>query len=148
MSSRLTKEAPRTTTDRRDWHGLIKVGDAIEGRKRFTYAQRSNPWNQLLFMQLTKMPLAEFSWCGQGPQTEVDARYFATQAIPLMRITQQDNQINALADIASFLAFFARVLLDTHFWSFRRPDRPLETGSHLGRREQRWSARPLHMQLR
>ena len=106
-------------------HAPIDIGvydrlRAIAGRKRFTYARRSNPWRQLSRMTLEKFPgMAAGSAL---PVLELDTTYLAQERIPLMRIVKQEDEPSALADLASFGAYFVRLLLSAHVWSFRRPD--------------------------
>ncbi len=97
----------------------FKRGRPIGGRKRFTYARCSNPWRQLSQMTLEAFPgLAQ----QPAPVLELDTTYLAQERIPLMRIVKQQDEPSALADLASFGAYFVRLLLAVHVWSFRRPD--------------------------
>jgi choline dehydrogenase-like flavoprotein/pimeloyl-ACP methyl ester carboxylesterase len=92
---------------------------AIAGRKRFTYERSSNPWRQLSKMTLETFPgLVD----DPAPVLELDTTYLAQERIPLMRIVKQQDEPSALADLASFGAYFVRLLLSVHVWSFRRPD--------------------------
>ena len=105
------------------FEGLLAVGDDIRGVKRFTYSRRSNPWNQLLYLTLTQFPLKN-AWFTPQAQLKLDARFLARQGVPLMRITEQRNQPEALADLVCFGMLGARLFLSTHLWSFRKPDTP------------------------
>ena len=106
--------------------GLWKLKDQdgdrrIVGIKRLTYARRSNPWRQLMDMDLTEFP------CIAGNarrRLNLDLRFLARRGLPLLRIMQQQNQVKALSDVASFLAYAFRVVLMLHAWSFRLPDKP------------------------
>jgi pimeloyl-ACP methyl ester carboxylesterase len=90
----------------------------IHGLKRLTYERRSNPWRQLMRMELLRWPgLARGT-----PVLELDAKFLAAQGVPLLKIVGQNDQVTALADVASLLAYFLRLLLNIHIWSFRRPD--------------------------
>jgi hypothetical protein len=95
----------------------------ICGCKRFTYSRRGNPWNQLQQLFIT-----EFRGMRHGrrhpPKLELDLNFLASQRLPLLRLTEQDNHATALFDFASFLAYFARVLITIHTWSLRKPDSP------------------------
>jgi choline dehydrogenase-like flavoprotein/pimeloyl-ACP methyl ester carboxylesterase len=97
------------------------AGQQIAGLKRLTYERRSNPWRQLMQMQLLAFP-----GLGQGtPVLELDAKFLAAEGVPLMKIVAQNDQVSALADLVSLLAYFLRLLLNIHVWSFRRPDAPV-----------------------
>lgn len=99
-------------------HALPSPGATLRGRKRLTYGRSSNPWRQLREMQLTAWPAA----LGPG-MLELDCRFLAGQtATPLLRITKQENQIVALADLAAWAACWVRMLVSIHLWSFRAPD--------------------------
>ena len=105
------------------FEGLLAAGDAIHGVKRFTYSRRSNPWNQLLYLTLNRFPLNKGLFA-QKPQLKLDDRFLARQGVPLLRITAQHNQPEALADMARFGMLAARLFLSIHLWSFRKPDAP------------------------
>ena len=97
------------------------VRDArIVGVKRLTYGRRSNPWRQLMEQQLQTFPGA----MGNAPLLKLDTRYLAEQGVPLFKVVGQNDQVAALADAVSVLAYFLRLLLNIHVWSFRRPDAP------------------------
>jgi choline dehydrogenase-like flavoprotein/pimeloyl-ACP methyl ester carboxylesterase len=101
----------------------IEPGQPIRGAKRLTYARRSNPWRQLMEMTLREFPVLSETSALQ-PILELDLRYLAQQQVPLLRIVEQQDQPAAIADLASFLAYFARLLVSVHSWSFRGPDAP------------------------
>jgi cholesterol oxidase len=96
---------------------LLSPGDTLRGEKRLTYRRCSNPWRQLTEMRLTEVP------AGFRKGTLVlDGRFLVKQGYPLLRITRQENQVVALAELASWAACWARMLLSIHLWSFRAPD--------------------------
>ena len=97
---------------------LLAEGTRLHGTKRLTYGLRSNPWRQLTELRMHRFPLG-----GGEPVLRVDGRFLARQGVPLMRITQQENQIVALAEFASFALCWTRMLLSIHLWSFRAPDK-------------------------
>ena len=96
---------------------LLKPGDVLRGAKRITYGLCSNPWRQLTELRLSEWP----STLGPG-MLKVDGRFLARQGFPLLRITRQENQIVALAELASWAACWMRMLASIHLWSFRAPD--------------------------
>jgi len=111
----------------------------IVGIKHLTYRRRSNPWNQLSEVSLTQLPskldtAKKVKLKAVPPRLArplsnqntlaLDMGYLAKTGIPLMRITQQQNQVNALMDISAFVAYMTRMLLGIHFYSFRAPDKP------------------------
>jgi pimeloyl-ACP methyl ester carboxylesterase len=110
----------------------------IRGLKRLTYGRRSNPWRQLSQMIVITFPglrpAARWMWLRQvfrlsrpkwPPVLELDTKFLAQVGAPLLRIVGQQDQPSALADLASFLAYFLRLLLNIHIWSFRSPDPPI-----------------------
>jgi choline dehydrogenase-like flavoprotein/alpha-beta hydrolase superfamily lysophospholipase len=107
----------------------LKRGAKIFGVKRLTYARRSNPWRQLMEMNLQVLRpdlrhVAAFP--GLHPRSarilELDMKYLGEQGVPLFRIMGQPDQPTALGDLAALLGYLARVMLKVHVWSFRRPD--------------------------
>lgn len=119
----LGKSEPASATrfDLRDF-----VADPeVHGIKRLTYERRCNPWRQLMQMRLEKFPglgRRLFGLKRAESELELDAKYLAEQRVPLMKIVGQNDQVSALADLGSFAAYFLRLLLNIHVWSFRRPD--------------------------
>lgn len=96
---------------------ILSAGDPLHGMKRLTYGRCSNPWRQLTELQLTSVP----SSLRRG-LLQLDGRFLARQGYPLLRIARQQNQVVALAELASWGACWARMLLSIHLWSFRAPD--------------------------
>jgi cholesterol oxidase len=107
--------------------GLLRPGDVIAGEKRLSYGLCSNPWRQLREMHLTQFPRT------LGPGVlHLDCRFLARQGYPLLRITRQQNQVTALAELASWGAAWLRMLVSIHLWSFRAPDpAPVRTANLL-----------------
>lgn len=96
---------------------LLPAGSRLRGRKRLTYDRCGNPWRQLTEMHLIEYPVH------LGPGVlELDGRFLARQGFPLVRITRQQNQIVALAELASWALCWLRMLASIHLWSFRAPD--------------------------
>lgn len=94
-------------------------GQRIAGNKRLTYDRRANPWLQLTRLTLTELPLlAE----GDNNILKLDAPFLAREGVPLFQLTGQQNQPEALLDMASFGLFMTRVMLSIHLWTFRKPD--------------------------
>lgn len=98
-------------------------GDAgpVVGVKTLTYNRRANPWQQLMRLELRKMPGLVVKWW-RYPVLELDTNFLAGQGFPLMRITLQTNQADALMDTLSFGLYMARLLVHIHLWTFRRSD--------------------------
>jgi cholesterol oxidase len=96
---------------------LLAPGDTLGGFKRLTYGPCSNPWRQLTELQLTTVPGTL-----KPGVLELDGRFLTKQGYPLLRVTRQENQIVALAELASWAACWARMLVSIHLWSFRAPD--------------------------
>ncbi|MBL4674058.1 MAG: hypothetical protein JKX81_17485, partial [Arenicella sp.] len=122
------------------------------GIKQLTYQRRANPWTQLSEVSLQQIPskagdklvsprksttepncpeydhhrLAkqQRKLACHGNTLALDMNYLTKAGIPLIRITQQQNQVKALMDLSSFGAYVTRMLLGVHFYSFRAPDVP------------------------
>ncbi|MBY0467202.1 MAG: GMC family oxidoreductase N-terminal domain-containing protein, partial [Burkholderiales bacterium] len=101
----------------------LPVGSTISGHKRITYNRRANPWHQLTELTLTRMPA--LAACSPRKLT-LDPRFLAEQDLPLLRITRQHSLTRAWQDLASLGLLFTRVILNTHLWTFRKPDAPLD----------------------
>ena len=91
----------------------------LKGEKRLTYNCRANPLRQLIELKLTEFPAMLRQ---SAPILRLDMRFIAMQEIPLAQIVKQKNQVNALADLASFGMLVARIVLNNHVWTFRKPD--------------------------
>jgi choline dehydrogenase-like flavoprotein len=103
----------------------------VQGDKRFTYARGENPWNQLLYLNLRFLGrglLPRWWWPAFRPASKLklDARFLAGQGVPLLRITQQANQVRALTDLAHLGLYWSRLFLKLHLWHLRSPDPPNE----------------------
>lgn len=121
------------------------VGQRFSGHKRFTYSPASNPWQQLQDLELEgfvrqqsrslwafikALPLARTNralfkarYC-KPPQLHFNPGYSARIGVPLLRVVQQQDRPAALMDMASFALYTARVALQVHALSFRKPDPP------------------------
>lgn len=96
----------------------------IHGLKRLTYACKSNPWTQLTQLELTQLGTSLLSSSSNSPILSLDGRFAAGSGIPLLRIVEQDNQVDAIRDLTRFGFYWARLLLKLHIWSIRQPDPP------------------------
>jgi cholesterol oxidase len=108
----------------RDDDAISLIASKIRGSKRFTYARRANPWNQLMALRLDQFPGLALFTCTR--RLTLDLTYLARIGVPLFRITRQNDGATALAELASFLGYFVRLMLGIHIWSFRSPDPELE----------------------
>lgn len=97
---------------------------SIEGRKTLTYCRRCNPWKQLSQMTLTRCNGVETN-SDRRPVLSLDTRFLSRINVPLLRVVQQQDQVNAMLDLASLGAYLMRMLIGIHMWSFRSPDTPL-----------------------
>lgn len=109
------------------WENALQ-GQPVRGHKRFTYACKENPWNQLLHLNLDALGhvWCRSRWPQHPTQLKLDAGFLAGAGLPLMRITQQQNQVRALADLAHLGMYFTRLFLKLHLWHLRQPDPPTE----------------------
>lgn len=98
---------------------LQQPGSVLQGQKRLTYERRANLWDQLMRMRVSQLG-------GLRPATPaelmVQVSYFARKGMPLLRVVQQENQPAALIDVLAFLLYTARIFLNIHLWSGRKPD--------------------------
>ncbi|CAN7757559.1 alpha/beta fold hydrolase [Mesorhizobium sp. LjNodule214] len=101
----------------------------IRAVKRLKYARGASPWTQLLEMSVVAFPQMRKTIVGKKqPSLELNKRYLARQGVPLLRIVDQQDRVAALADLASFILYGFRVVLQIHALSFRRPDPPSTRG--------------------
>ncbi|MCE2692398.1 MAG: GMC oxidoreductase, partial [Rubrivivax sp.] len=100
-------------------------GDVLQGHKRLTYAVAGNPWRQLTELRVTRMPGLPASGPWRGGTLVLDPRFLASRQTPLLRIVEQQDQVQALADLAGFGLTMLRLLASIHLWTFRKPDTPL-----------------------
>lgn len=121
----LTLEAPILLPGQQLPDGLGEVrdwdGTKLRAVKTLTYGCAANPVEQLTRARVADTPaagglrlLAPFA---------VDLPYFGEIRVPLLRVVSQADQPRALVDLASILAYLARVLLPLHAWTLRLPDR-------------------------
>jgi cholesterol oxidase len=100
----------------------FRAGATIEGAKRLTYGRRANPWRQLMRMHLSRFP----ALASGAPALDLDPKYLAAQGVPLFKVVGQNDQVSALGDVISLGAYFLRLLVNVHVWSFRLPDTPAQ----------------------
>lgn len=100
-------------------------GDVLQGHKRLTYAVAGNPWRQLTELRVTRMPGLPISGPRRHGTLVLDPRFLASRQTPLLRIVAQQDQVQALADLAGFGLTMLRLLASIHLWTFRKPDTPL-----------------------
>lgn len=98
---------------------LFPDGTPLTGVKRLHYGLATSPVQQLMDMRLTQCP--GLAW-GEAPLLSLHLPFLAAQGVPLMRVVGQQDQPSALADMAAFLAYLARILIDGQLWVFRKPD--------------------------
>jgi choline dehydrogenase-like flavoprotein/pimeloyl-ACP methyl ester carboxylesterase len=99
----------------------IAPGTHIRGKKTFTYARASNPWNQMLEMRLTEFP----GLATRVPTIlKVEPKYFAREKKHLFEIVKQRDGATGLFELLSFLLHTLRLVAAVHVWSFRKPDAP------------------------
>ena len=95
----------------------FKAGDAVRLVKRLVYNERGNPLRQLSEGELTT---------GRGERTRgkgqvaLDLSYFVRQLTPLLRVNAQQDQPNAVGDLAQLGLFAARCVLTIHALNFLR----------------------------
>ncbi|MFY8084910.1 MAG: GMC oxidoreductase [Rubrivivax sp.] len=111
-----------------DAHGRavlpVAPGAVLQGHKRLTYAVAGNPWRQLTELQVTRMPGLARSGPQRGGTLVLDPRFLASRQTPLLRVVDQQDQVQALAELAGFGLTLLRLLASVHLWTFRKPDTP------------------------
>jgi cholesterol oxidase len=100
-------------------NGMLPQDACIRGFKRVTYGCLSNP-----VTQLTTLTLTEFPAMGCDATLNLDTDFLVEENAPLLRIVQQQDQPAALLDLLGLGGFLARVMLNVHLWTFRKPDPP------------------------
>ncbi|MFM8767892.1 MAG: GMC oxidoreductase, partial [Rubrivivax sp.] len=104
----------------------LQAGDVLQGHKRLTYAAPGNPWRQLTELQVTRMPGMVSTGAKAGGTLVLDPRFLAQRQTPLLRIVDQQDQVQALADLAGFALTMLRLMASIHLWTFRKPDTPAD----------------------
>lgn len=97
-------------------------GRHLRGHKRLTYGRRSNPVDQLMTMQLTRFP--GVSLRRRPPRLRLHLPFLVDEGMPLMRVVRAADMPSALMDMLGLLLWVARVVVNMHVWSMRRPDTP------------------------
>ncbi len=100
----------------------------IKGVKRISYTRAANPMRQFEDMHLSSFPGLQpdsAQAAGKAAYLRFDSRFLTQYHKPLIRIVEQQDQATALADMAAFFMYFARLLIGVHLWSFRKPDASL-----------------------
>lgn len=95
----------------------------IRGIKRLTYARASSPWTQLMELGLEKFP-GLVRKQRVTPKLTLNPRYLAQVQVPLIRVVGQQDRVAALMDLTSFVLYIARIVLQIHAYSLRKPDAP------------------------
>lgn len=118
----------RNPEDAAFWNRHL-LGNPIKGDKWFSYAYRQNPWNQLLYLNLRQLgtgllPRWPNNLWGSGVALKLDARFLASRGVPLLRITDQANQVRALADLAHLGLYWVRLFITLQLGHLRGPDPP------------------------
>lgn len=108
-----------TAADLAALRGLLSRQSKLQAEKRLQYRTAANPWRQLMELSVTEGP----GLVGAGPVTlSLDTRYLAWTRTPLLSIVSEDNHVDGLVDLASFVAHAGRRILLNHSASFSRPD--------------------------
>ena len=102
--------------------GIVAGDRRIVGAKRLSYTPGGNPWQQLQTVELERFPLLAPHL--RRRHLVLDAAWLARVGTPLVRVTQQNSQPDAIVDMGAFLAYLLRLLVHLHVWSFRKPDEP------------------------
>lgn len=100
----------------------------VIGHKHISYVQACNPMRQFEDMHLNEFP--GLRSIDEQPNKmpaylRFDSRFITHYNKPLIRVVEQQDQVSALADLGAFFAYFTRVLISIHLWSFRKPDEQL-----------------------
>ena len=112
-----------------DGTGLVLTDPVIRGVKRLTYARASSPWTQLMELKLEKFPGLVLK-PGGTPKLTLNPRYLAQIQVPLIRVVGQQDRVAALMDLTSFVLYIARIVLQIHAYSLRKPDAPNPLPAH------------------
>jgi pimeloyl-ACP methyl ester carboxylesterase len=126
-----------------DLTGLFESGDVITGHKKLHYVparsllaalvpakktryamqakctELANPWAQLMYIHIDSIPRK--LRIKRNSVLKLDTGYFARSRLPLFRFVDQDNAIDAYADLGRFAFDLLRPSAIQHFFSFRAP---------------------------
>lgn len=101
--------------------GLSFEGRNIDGKKTFAYRRRTNPWRQLMDINISNFP---FMYRPHKKTLRVDPGFFARTQVPLFHIVGEDNAVDGYADLVDFYGHMARVFAMHQLWTLRKPDTP------------------------
>lgn len=112
-------EAQKLFTNLANWFNKKR---SIKASKRLTYGCRTNPWQQLTELHVQDFPCLNRR---QGPSVLVlDPQWFAERGVPLIKVSQQANQMQTWIDLLQFGLLVGRVLTSIHLLTFRAPPAP------------------------
>ena len=107
--------------------GYLPRDALIRGSKRLTYGCLANPLTQLSTLSLTRFPALQYD-----ATLTLDTDFLVQENAPLLRVVRQQDQPAALLDMFALTAWLARVIVNIHLWTFRKPDpAPLRTAQRL-----------------
>lgn len=90
------------------------------GRKTLQYNAHSNPWRQLLELELSACP----GMAQSSARLTLDPQFLVAHSTPLLHVVRQQDQVQALAELTSFAAYMSRMMLGLHLWNLGLPDAP------------------------
>ena len=93
---------------------------AFTATKTISYTRRSNPWRQLMQATISEFPAPLKQH--PPPRLTLDLDFLTQNKTPLLRIKQQNDQVNALVDVFSIITYITRLIISIHLWSFPKPD--------------------------
>jgi cholesterol oxidase len=89
----------------------VRIGDTLQLTKRLEFIEGGNPWRQLSEGQVS------FAGRDLGRLT-LDLTYFVEQLAPLITIDHQQDEPNAIGDLAELALWIARIVLNLHLPNF------------------------------
>ncbi|MBT2301535.1 GMC family oxidoreductase N-terminal domain-containing protein [Variovorax paradoxus] len=103
---------------------LVSKGQTMHFTKRLALTEGANPWRQLSEGDLDM-------GSHNGGRLRLDLNYFVEQMTPLLKISAQQDEPNALGDLAELGLWVLRVALNIHLVSFLPPTDGLKNnGKH------------------
>lgn len=93
----------------------------LRGQKTIKYTRRANLWRQLSEITISDFPNRKKD-IKKPIKLCLDTNFLAQNEVALIQVTKHENQVSAIADIGSLMAYVSRVVLPIHLFSFRKPE--------------------------
>ena len=111
------------TVSAADADAPVRAGQRLRLTKRIAFADAANPWRQLTEGHLEAVADDRHGARGNTPlgRLALDPAFFVERSAPLLSIEAQEDQPNALADLAELGLWVLRIVMRIHLLAFLPP---------------------------